>query len=829
MNRMRPPGRTRRVTLVVPLLLAGGILRADNAATPAADGARTVTPFIVRNCRMCHNTVLKNAGLDFDAHLLPASLATSPEVWEKVVEKLQTRQMPPPPLPRPDQTDAVVQWIQTELESVEAARPPDPGRVTARRLNRTEYDNTVRDLLGVTLRAGDSFPHDDAGYGFDNIGDVLSVSPVLLEKYLRAAEQVSRAALLGPDPQKPSLTRLQPMGAKIEGSTAVPAEYDETGLSLPNALHVLHRFPVDAEYLFRIVPSGSRPAGSEPVKIAVFLDGQEIQVVEVDAGEGPSSSSFQQDLTGKTREFRARVAAGEHWVAASVLRLYEGLPALYEGPNPSQRPAPAPPPFRPPPNATPEKLEEARQRYETRRTQKWPVNEARVRHIELIGPYAAAAGASPESLQKVYVCGHLAGGHGPQCSRLILTDLVRRAYRRPATEADLRPLLRLAETSRKRGESFPQGIALALRAILVSPDFLFRIETPPPAGAAGAVERIGPYEMASRLSYFLWASMPDEELFRCAEDGTLHDTAVLGTQVRRMLRDPKARALVEAFGGQWLQFRALESVAPDRERFPTFENNLRFSMRRESELFLESVIREDRSILDLLDGKYAFLNERLARHYGIPGVKGQEFRRVDLSGTPRGGVLTQGSVLTVSSYSTRTSPVLRGKWVLDNLLAAPPPDPPAGVPRLDESTVGVDRSLRQQMEAHRSNVTCAACHVRMDPLGFGLENFDAIGAWRTDDGKFPIDATGALPDGRKFNGPAELEAVLREDRDAFTRAATEKLLTFALGRGLERYDRATVKAIARRVAEGEYRFSVLVMEIAQSLPFRMRKAEGGPS
>jgi hypothetical protein len=817
--------------LALALILAGGSAFPADSAAPVSEAASSAAPFIARNCRMCHNAVLKNAGLDFDAHPLPASLAASPEIWEKVVEKLQTRQMPPSPMPRPDpvQTDAIVHWIQNELESVEATRPPNPGRVTARRLNRTEYDNTVRDLLGVTLRPGDSFPHDDAGYGFDNIGDVLSVSPVLLEKYLRAAEQVSRAALFGPDPQKPSLTRLQPMGAKIDGSTTVPAEYDETGLSLPNALHVVHRFPVDAEYLFRIVPSGSRPAGSEPVKIAVFLDGQQIQVVEVDAGEGPSSSSFQQDLTGKTREFRARVSAGEHWVAASVLRLYEGLPALYEGPNPSRLPAPAPPAFRPPENATPEKLEEARQRYETRRTQKWPVNEARVRHVELIGPYAAAGGASPESLRKVLVCGHLTGGHGPQCPRLILTDLARRGYRRPLTEADLRPLLRLAETSRKRGESFPQGIALALRAILVSPDFLFRIETAPPAGPANAVERIGPYEMASRLSYFLWASMPDAELFRCADDGTLPEPAVLGAQVRRMLKDPKARALVEAFGGQWLQFRALESVAPDRERFPTFENNLRFSMRRESELFLESVIREDRSILDLLDGKYAFLNERLARHYGIPGVKGQEFRRVDLSGTPRGGVLTQGSVLTVSSYSTRTSPVLRGKWVLDNLLAAPPPDPPAGVPRLDESTVGVDRSLRQQMEAHRSNATCAACHVRMDPLGFGLENFDAIGAWRTDDGKFPIDATGALPDGRKFNGPAELEAVLREDRDAFTRAATEKLLTFALGRGLERYDRATVKAIARRVAEGDYRFSVLVMEIAQSLPFRMRKGEGGPS
>jgi hypothetical protein len=720
-----------------------------------------------------------------------------------------------------------VAWIEGELEAIEAARPPNPGRVTARRLNRTEYDNTVRDLLGVSLRPGDTFPQDDAGYGFDNIGDVLSVSPVLLAKYLRAAEAVTEAALFGPAAQKPTLVRLQPMGAKIEAGTEVPAEYDEVGLSLPNALHVLHRFPADAEYLFRVVPSGSRPAGSEPVSIAVYLDGERIQVLEVDAGDGPSSSAYQQDLTGKTREFRARVRAGEHWVAASVLRLYEGLPPAYNGPHPSRRAIPPPPPFRPPENATPEKLEEARLRYEKRRAQKWPVNEARVRHIELVGPYAATAGASAESLAKVYACGHRAGAHEDSCTRVVLTSLARRAYRRPVTVDDVDPLLRLAAESRQRGEPFEQGIALALRTILVSPDFLFRIEHP--AAPGEDARRIGPHELAARLSYFLWASMPDDELSRAADAGTLVEPEVLEVQVRRMLKDRRARALVEAFGGQWLQFRGLESVAPDRERFPAFDNNLRFSMRRESELFLESVIREDRSILDLLDAPYSYLNERLARHYGVPGVKGQEFRRVDLAGTPRGGVLTQGSVLTVSSYSTRTSPVLRGKWVLDNLLAAPPPDPPAGVPRLDEATVGLDRSLRQQMEAHRTNATCAACHQRMDPLGFGLENFDAVGAWRSADGKFPVDASGTLPDGRTFDGPAELKTVLRADRDAFTRAITEKLLTFALGRGLERYDRATVKAIARRVAEGDYRFSVLVMEIAQSLPFRMRTGEGGAS
>jgi hypothetical protein len=806
--------------LLVAMLLAG-------SATAVPAGA---APFLARNCRMCHNPQLKNAGLDLDAYPLPASLATAPEIWEKVVEKLQTKQMPPPPLQAPDaaETAALVRWIEEGLQSAEAARPPDPGRVTARRLNRTEYDNTVRDLLGVDLRAADAFPQDDAGYGFDNIGDVLSVSPVLLEKYLKAAERVSRAALFGPEAQKPTLARLHPMAAKIEPSPDVPSEYDQTGLSLPNALHVLHRFPVDAEYLFRIVPGGSRPAGSEPVRIAVFLDGRQIQVVEVDAGDGPSSSATQQDLTGKTREFRARVTAGEHWLAASVLHLYEGLPPSYGGPNPSRRPIPPPPPFRPPENATPEKLREAREKYEARLARKAPVNEARARHIELIGPYAPAQGPGAASLEKVYACGHRDGRHGKDCARTILDRLARRAYRRPVTAADLAPLLHLFADGRKRGQTFEEALALAVRAVLVSPDFLFRIEDAAPAGPE-LHQRISPHALASRLSYFLWASMPDDELFACADRGTLQDPAVLAAQVARMLRDPKARALVEAFGGQWLQFRALESVAPDRDRFPSFENNLRFSMRRETELFLESVIREDRSILDLLDAPYSFLNERLARHYGIPGVQGQEFRRVDLKDTARGGVLTQGSVLTVSSYSTRTSPVLRGKWVLDNLLAAPPPDPPAGVPRLDESTVGVDRSLRQQLEAHRTNATCAACHVRMDPLGFGLENFDAVGAWRTEDGKFPVDAAGALPDGRTFQGPVELKAVLRQDEDAFTRALTEKLLTYALGRGLERYDRPTVRSIARKVAASDHRFSVLVTEIAGSLPFQMRRTEGGGS
>ena len=403
---------------------------------------------------------------------------------------------------------------------------------------------------------------------------MLSVSPVLLDKYLKAAEGVSRAALFGPDPLKPTLTRLQPMGGKIEPSTTPLSDYDESGLSLPNALHVLHRFPVDAEYLFRIVPSGSRPAGSEPVHIAVFVDGRQIQVVDVDAGEGPSSSSFQQDLTGKTREFRARVPAGEHWIAASVLRLYDGLPASYGGPHPSRLPAPAPPPFRPPENATPEKLEEARQRYEGRRAQKWPVNEARVRHIELIGPYTAVEGPSRESRRKVYACGHLTGGHGPQCPRVILTDLARRAYRRPVTPADVDPLLKLAEASRERGEPFEQGIAVALHAILVSPDFLFRIER-------DAGDRIRGRRRAHRAARARLPAvvLPLEQHARrgavraARTTGTLRDPRSLAAQVRRMLKRPEGEARwSRTFGGQWLQFRGPGvASAPTASVSPTFD------------------------------------------------------------------------------------------------------------------------------------------------------------------------------------------------------------------------------------------------------------------
>jgi hypothetical protein len=583
---------------------------------------------------------------------------------------------------------------------------------------------------------------------------------------------------------------------------------------------------VAGEYLFRVVLSGARPAGSEPLEVGLWMDGRQVEVQSLDPEGFGSFYVEKQDFSGKTREFRAKVPAGDHWIAASIVRLYEGLPVSYGGPNPAKRPPPPPPEFKPREGLPPEKVEEARKRFEAMLAEKTPANEARVRHLEIVGPFEPVKGPARASLEKVYACGHLHGGHEPACVRRIVARLARRAYRRPVSTAEVAPLVRLASTARSQGDSFEEAIGLAVQAILVSPDFLFRIEKDRAAADPDAGHRIGEHELASRLSYFLWASMPDEELMRCADQQTLRRAPVLAAQVRRMLKDEKASALVEAFGGQWLQFRALESVAPDRERFPSFDNHLRLSMRRETELFFESIVREDRSILDLLDGRYTFVNERLARHYGIAGITGPEFRRVDLAlAGRRSGVLTQASVLTVSSYATRTSPVLRGKWILENLLAAPPPDPPAGTPRLDEAKISASGSLRQQMEAHRTNVTCAACHSKMDPLGFGLENYDAIGAWRSEDGKHPIDASGSLPDGRSFRGPDEMKTILKGDRDAFAVAITEKMLTYALGRGLERYDKRTVKAIAGRLAARQYRFSALVEEIVKSQPFQMRRGE----
>ncbi len=814
------------IILVLPIGLAIAPPARQAQKTEGTDlFSKTVQPFLAANCYMCHNSSLKSGELDLEAYKTQASMAEDRDRWEKVLHRLRAGEMPPKGRPRPERAEVekVCRLIESQLERSDQSAKPDPGRVTARRLNRTEYNNTVRDLLGVDLRPADDFPQDDSGYGFDNIGDVLSLSPVLMEKYLAAAEKVARAAVFGPELLKPTLARVRTLGRKIVPRLIPLFDYDATGLSLPNSFHATHRFPVEGEYSIRAILGGVRPPGSEPLQLCLWMDGQQVKVIDFDPAGVASFALDRQELWGMARDFRARVAAGDHWIAVSILHLYDGLPPDYKGPNPSKRPIPPPPEFKPPPYLPAERIAELKKEFDARRAEKVTANDARVSSLEVGGPYDQAKGPSAASLKSIYTCGHLDGNHKAGCESKIVANLARRAYRRPVTEREVNQLASLITMARRQGDSFEEGVVQALEAMLVSPHFLFRIEKGMPAANAAAVRHITEHELASRLSFFLWSSMPDDELLRCADQGTLKKPEVMAAQVQRMLKDPRSRALVESFGGQWLELRKLESVKPDRERFMEFDEYLLRSMRRETEMFFENIVRQDLSILDFLDGNYTFLNERLAQFYKIPGVTGPEFRRVDLTGTERGGVLTHASVLTVSSYATRTSPVLRGKWILENFLNAPPPPPPPDVPNLDESKIGQSASMREQLEQHRKNATCAACHARMDPLGFGLENFDATGAWRTQDGKFPIDATGTLPDGRSFKGPQELKAILRADRSAFTEGLTEKLLTYALGRGLERYDKPTVKKIASRVASENYRFSSLVLEIVKSLPFQMRR------
>jgi hypothetical protein len=782
-------------------------------------GPPEVFSLVEKSCAACHNSKIKSGDVDLASLRSAKTFDENRGIWEKAVEKLKSGQMPPPgaPRPAPAVVEEAARWLDAEFDRQDRAIAPDPGRVAAHRLNRAEYNNTIRDLLGVDIRPADSFPADTAAFGFDNISDALKLSPALLENYVDAAERAVRTAIFGPEKRKPAAAHYSaPVRINdSRGQSSLPKDlfnYDLTGLSTLHSMHVVHRFPVDGEYSFRIVLNGHRPNQSEPAHPALFIDGKMIREFEVDAT----------DLEGQIVETRTHVTAGEHLLSASYLRAYHGLPPSYGGPEPSKRPEEALISAR---GKLTEKDIETLRKYGTRI--KTDAIERRVDNrfesMDVGGPFTQPAGPSAASLRRIFVCGHAAGGHNEACTRKIVERFASRAFRRPVKAAEIAPYTALAALARKHGDAFEEGIAAALQAILVSPHFLYRMEADPPAGRAFAP--VSGYELASRLSYFLWSSTPDEELLRVAGQGGLRGGATLAAQVARMLKDAKADALVEGFAGQWLQFRNIDVVKPDQERFPAFDDGLRQAMRRETELFIGSVLREDGSLLDLLDADYTFLNERLARFYGVAGVAGPEFRRVNTGGTARGGgVLAHASVLTVSSYSTRTSPVLRGKWILENLLNAPPPAPPAQVPPLDDAKVGQSGTLRQQMEEHRKNPACASCHSIMDPLGFGLENFNAIGAWRTEDGKFPVDAKGTLPDGRSFQTPAELKSILKSGREAFVRGLAEKLLTYALGRGLERHDRPAVLAIAAKVAAGDYRSSQLILGVVNSLPFQNRRS-----
>lgn len=812
-----------RVCLTVSLAALALVARIQNltAQVPAdiASFQQTALPFLSKNCFACHNQKVKSGNLNLEAVI-------DPQVWDKVLEKVSTGQMPPPGMPAPSHADAVAftTWIESLLTRSGFSREGEPGRVMARRLNRVEYNNTVRDLLGVHVRPADEFPVDDSGYGFDNIGDVLSVSPMLMEKYMAAAAKISRLAVFGEQyPSRPTrlirlLNRRSPDGNDVLSSGNFGSYFP---YSMRGAMYGSWTFPVDGEYELRLrianfrgdteaktlvqrprpqpgQPAGRRATrevteeqlkareeaarkGAPPRKLVLALDGQPVLNAVVEG-----TSAYQYDRG----EYIARVPvrAGEHFIRASYPEL-ANLKDPRENLNPDMRRA------------------------------------LFVDYLEIAGPFNPSAGP-PESYKRIFICGHPKGSHKPECAPRILENLIERAWRRPVSKDEVDSKVRLVRQARKEGDTFEEGIEVALNAVLASPDFLFRIERDPKP-AAGAPYFVNEYELASRLSYFLWGSMPDAELFQTARDQRLRKPGVLEAQVRRMMADPKAINLVDNFAAQWLQLRNLGRTKPDPARFPTVDDELLDAMRRETALFVSAIIREDRSILDFIDAPFTYLNGPLARHYGIAGVDGEPFQRVELDGEQRGGLLTQGAILTVSSYPTRTSPPVRGKWVLDILLGTPPPPPPPDVPVLDESKLAEAQSLRDRMERHRKDPSCSACHNLMDPIGFGLESYDAVGAWRTLDGKFPIDTSGTLPDGRSFRGAKDLKQILKGQSDTFARNLTRKLLTYALGRGLERYDGAAVDRICSQAAANNYRFSALVLEIVNSKPFQMRSADGG--
>jgi mono/diheme cytochrome c family protein len=723
---------------------------------------RVIAPFIAEHCAGCHDASARSGGLDLTADTSTEDIRTHRDDWEHVLEKVRSGEMPPRGAPRPPakQIEAFTRWLGALFTRLDREIKPDPGRVTARRLNRAEYNNTIRDLLGVDFKPAEDFPPDDSGYGFDNNGDVLSLSPLLMEKYLKAAERIAAAAIPVFSPVRPTLARFRP-----DQKDRVKRE--------KNAVELTFDFPFEAEYELQADVQGALSKEPLMVGLKLWLDGREVKSGELDR------KSEKPWIFGE----RTLVTAGKHTLRA------EFFADLND------------------PRQTPEKVD--------KKSSALGFNA-----LQIKGPYNQRPPAATESSRRIFICGHSYGQHNETCARQVVGELARRAYRRPVTKPEIDGLMRFVQLARDEGDPFEQGVRVALQAMLASPHFLFRIER----DQTTTSHRINDFELASRLSYFLWSSMPDERLMQLAGTSRLRQPTVLKAQVRRMLADAKSQGFIENFGGQWLQLRNLDAVKPDPDRFPTFTPELRTAMKQETEMFFSAILHEDRSVLDFIDGRFTYLNETLARHYGIAGVEGKEFRRVTLDGAQRSGVLTQASVLTVSSYPTRTSPVIRGKWILENILNAPPPPPPANVPSLDEKDVGTSASLRERLEQHRSNSVCASCHSKMDPLGFGLENYDAIGQWRTRDGKFPIDCSGKLPSGESFQSPAELKTILMKDRDAFAYGLTEKMLTYALGRGLERFDKPVVQTINKRLAADRYKISRLILEITESLPFQKRRA-----
>jgi hypothetical protein len=749
-------------------------------------------------CSGCHNDRLKIAGMSVQ-QLDAAHLGPDDATWEGILRRLSLGEMPPKGMPRPpkEQIADYTHWLAASLDSLASANP-NPGRATLRRMNRTEYGNAVRDLLGIDIDMSKDLPADDTGYGFDNIADVLTVSPTLMDRYINVADRVSHLAT-GLASRTPVSTDYKLTKDLFENAFGVPAYNERASDDLPVDSRGGGSFkfyaPYDATYTIQIYLNPGTQTETE-------IDANNRYEVKVPLKAGlrtigasfPKRLALEQILIPRsTKGPRTAIPTTVEQIPLDVqvdgVPVKElSIPSVAKGPNVAQA-----------------------------------FYMRDVMQISVVGPYDVKGLGDTPSRRRIFVCRPSAALPEAACARRIVASLARHAYRRPVTAADIAPLMKIYDQGRS-GADFDHGIAAALEQLLVSPNFLFLRESDPANSVPGSVHRISDLELATRLSFFLWSSIPDNQLLAAAERGQLHEPAVLKSQVARMLADPKAWALTQNFAGQWLYLRRLEYQKPDRDAFPNFDQRLRSAMLMETQMFFNGIVRENRSVLDFLNADYTYVNQRLAEHYGIPGIYGTTFRKVGLDpALHRGGLLGQGAILTVTSYNDRTSVVLRGKWILENLLAAPPPPPPPNVPALDGAKSGRLLTVREQMEIHRANPVCASCHTKMDPLGFSLENYDAVGAWRAGYAGQKVDASAVLPDGTQFDGPQGLQGILLGHKDQFVQAFTEQLLTYGLGRGLEAYDMPAVRKISNAAAGKGYRMNTIIMGIVQSVPFGMRR------
>jgi len=797
------PGR-RLLTAVMTLWVGSVAWSVPKAAAPQAPTPASAAPSeretLDRYCVTCHNDRLKTSGLSLEK--LDVSRAdASPDIWEAVVRKLQARAMPPQGARRPD--EATYRTVEAALENrldAAAAAHPYPGAPILHRLNRAEYANAIRDLLALDVDVTSLLPPDDAAYGFDNISDVLGVSPSLQERYLSAATKIAAIAVGDPDITAGSDT------FRIRQDLSQDQHIEGLPLGTIGGTSVRYTFPLDGDYVFQVKLYRTNlniTRGLEYAHEVEFaIDGHRVYAATIGGPEDlaalfdkPTDTS---DAVDARLRVRAPVTAGPHTVSVAFVE----DPPVQE-PNRLQ-------PF----------LRSSIDNFD------W-AGRPHMQTFTITGPFNAAGAGDTPSRRKIFACTPKPSVAEAACAEKILGTLAHRAYRGPVAAIDRQRIMKIYQEGRS-GASFEKGIETALVRILAAPRFVFRVERDPANIVPGTAYRLGDVELASRLSFFLWSSIPDDELLRVAEQGKLKDPATLDAQVRRMLADPKSQAIIDNFAGQWLQLRNVRNVQPNSDLFPDFDDNLRQGLKHETELFFESIMREDRPVLDLMSANYTFLNERVAKHYSIPGIFGSRFRRVTLTDERRFGLLGKGSVLTVTSHAERTSPVERGKWILENILNSPVPPPPpipgAGV--FAEPAPGeAPKTMREQMEAHRANPVCASCHKIMDPIGLSLENFDVVGAWRTEDVGVPIDASGQLIDGTRIDGIVTLRKALLAHPDVFVRTMTEKMLIYALGRGLDARDMPSVRAIMREASARDNRFSSLVLAVVHSTPFTMRIAQ----